>query len=364
MSDPVSQEKRVAADRSRRPSDDALARYSRQVLLPELGEQGQRRLMQGRVTLIGCGALGTVQAQILARAGVGSLRICDRDYLELDNLQRQVLFDEADLAADTPKAEAARRKLALVNSQINIEARVTHVDHTNIGPLVADADVILDGTDNFETRFLINDWAVANQRPWIYGAVIGTSGLCMAIVPGRTPCLRCIFEDAPPPELNPTCDTAGVLGSAVNVVASLQATEAIKILAGRADDLTGRLMSVDVWTGRMSSLNVSAAREQQTCPCCARRDFEYLEGRAVASATVLCGRDAVQIGGGGRSVDFDSIAAKLRPVASGEVRCNVFMLKARVNECELTLFADGRAIIKGTRDADHARSLYARYIGA
>ena len=345
-------------------SDDVLARYSRQVLIPELGEDGQRRLMKGRATLIGCGALGTVQAEVLVRAGVGFLRICDRDYIELDNLQRQVLFDETDLAAELPKAEAARRKLALINSQVSVDAVVTHVDHTNIDALVSDADVILDGTDNFETRYLINDWAVANGRPWIYGAVIGTTGLCMPIVPGRTPCLRCVFEDAPPPELNPTCDTVGVLGSVVNVVASLQATEAIKILAGRSDALNCSLTSVDVWSGRMSNLNVSRARESGTCPCCDRRDFEYLEGQALASTTVLCGRDAVQIGGGGRRVDFDSIAAKLRPVATGEIRCNVFMLKARLSDCELTLFADGRAIIKGTHDADHARSLYAKYIGA
>ncbi|MFQ5490938.1 MAG: ThiF family adenylyltransferase [Phycisphaerae bacterium] len=339
-------------------------RYSRQVLLDRIGPGGQRKLMDSSVTLIGCGALGTAIADTLARAGVGRLRICDRDFIEPNNLQRQVLFDESDIAADLPKALAAKAKLERINSLVSVEAVVADVNPSNIERLAKSADLLLDGTDNFETRYLINDLAIKKGVPWIYGAVIGTTGLCLPIVPGLTPCLRCVFESAPPPEASPTCDTAGVLGPAVAVVAAFQCTEAIKLLTGQLDALNRRLVSIDLWSGRVVNLNVDPAGGDGACPCCGLRQFEYLEGRAGSTVTQLCGRDAVQINRtGGRSMDFAAIAVKLGPVADGPVTHNRFLLRAPVDGCQLTLFADGRAIIKGTTDADRARSIYARYVG-
>lgn len=346
------------------PIDPALARYSRQVLFEKIGTEGQRRLGEARVLLVGCGALGTVLASTLVRAGVGHLRICDRDYIERDNLQRQVLFDEADIAANLPKAQAAAAKLAQINSDVAVEGIVTDVNHTNIERWADGADLILDGTDNFETRFLINDLAVKTHRPWVYGAVIGATGLCMTIVPGETPCLRCVFEEAPPPEMNPTCDTAGVLGSAVNVVASLQAVEAIKLLAGRADEINRHLVQIDVWSGRFVNLNVSSASERGECPCCKHRKFPYLAGETAGTATTLCGRNAVQIrASGNATVDFAALARKLETVAAQPVQFNRYLLRAVFGAYDLTLFPDGRAIIKGTDNPDKARTLYAKYIG-
>ena len=335
------------------------------MLFEPIGEEGQRRLLASRVTLIGCGALGSVLAGTLARAGVGLLRIIDRDFIELNNLQRQVLFDEDDIAANLPKAEAARRKLQRVNSDIAIEAVVTDVNHRNIEQLADRADLLLDGTDNFETRFLINDLAVNTGRPWVYGACVAATGLSMPILPGETPCLRCVFELTPPAAMNPTCDTVGVLGPVVNMVASHQAIEAIKILTGRLDALDRRLLSFDAWQGRFVQLNVAKAREQGDCPCCKRREFEYLEGRHASSTTTLCGRDAVQVAPSGEGkMDFGAIAERIKNVADAEPRFNTFMLKARIDPYELTVFADGRAIIKGTSKPDEARTVYAKYIGA
>lgn len=339
-------------------------RYSRQILFGEIGLAGQQRLAQGRVTLIGCGALGSAIAETLVRAGVGFLRICDRDFVELSNLQRQVLFDESDVAANLPKAEAARLKLARINSQVSVEAVVADVNPTNVETLVTGADLVLDGTDNFETRYLINDVAVKRSLPWIYGAVIGATGLCLPILPGRSPCLRCLFESPPPPEMTPTCDTVGVLAPAVAVVAAFECVEALKILTGQLESVNRNLISVDVWSGRVVDLNVAGAAAQGDCPCCRQRRFDYLEGQAVGTTTNLCGQDAVQVNrrGGGR-IDFAAMAAKLQPVAAGPVVHNRFLLRARVDDQELTLFADGRAIIKGTTDPDRARTLYARYVG-
>ena len=347
------------------PGGSQFARYSRQVLYENVGIQGQRRLGEARVVLIGCGALGTVLADTLVRAGVGYLRICDRDYIERDNLQRQVLFDEDDLASNLPKAPAAAAKLHRINSEVTVDPVVVDVNAGNIERLANGADLILDGTDNFETRFLINDLAVKTNRPWIYGAVIGATGLCMTIIPHDTPCLRCVFEEAPPPELNQTCDTVGVLASAVNIVASLQAVEAIKLLTHQADRINRHLVSIDVWTGRFTNLKVQSAYDQGDCPCCKRRDFPYLSGRLGSTTTTLCGRNAVQVNlGTDWQVDFPAIAAKLIPVAKGPVIHNRFMLKADIAGYELTLFADGRAIIKGTDNPDKARTLYAKYFGA
>jgi len=345
--------------------DPQLARYSRQMLFEPIGEDGQRKLLDSRVTLIGCGALGTVLANTLARAGVGFLRVVDRDFIELNNLQRQVLFNEDDIAANLPKAEAARRKLQRINSTIEIEAVVTDVNHRNIEQLADGAHLLLDGTDNFETRFLINDLAVKSKRPWVYGACIGATGLSMPILPNDTPCLRCIFEQAPPPEMNPTCDTAGVLGPVVNMVASHQALEAMKILMGKFDALNRRLLNFDAWSGRVSMLNVQKGYDQGECPGCKARSFEYLEGRFGSSATTLCGRNAVQVTPPpGAKIDFPTIADKLRAVAHAEPKFNAFMLKAQINTHELTVFADGRAIIKGTNKPDEARTIYSKYIGS
>ena len=341
------------------------ARYSRQVLYENVGIQGQRRLGEARVVLIGCGALGTVLADTLVRAGVGYLRICDRDYIELNNLQRQILFDEDDIAAGLPKAEAAAAKLRRINSDVTVEPVVIDINHTNIERLADGADVILDGTDNFETRYLINDLAVKTDRPWIYGAVISATGLCMTIIPHDTPCLRCVFEEAPPPELNPTCDTAGVLGPVVNLVASLQAIEAIKLLTGRRDEINRHLVHLDAWTGRFVNMKVASAREKGDCPCCKRHEFPYLSGERASATTTLCGRDAVQISPSvSEPVDFAALAKKLEPVTGGAVTHNQYMLRATIGDHELTLFADGRAIIKGTGDVDKARSIYAKYLGA
>jgi adenylyltransferase/sulfurtransferase len=345
--------------------DPSLARYSRQALYENIGAEGQRRLSDSRVVLFGCGALGTVLANTLVRAGVGHVRICDRDFIELDNLQRQVLFDESDIADNLPKAEAAAAKLSRINSEVTVEPVVVDVNHTNIERLSDGAQVLLDGTDNFETRYLINDLAVRSETPWIYGAVIGSTGLCMTIIPHDTPCLRCVFEEAPPAEMNPTCDTAGVLGSAVNVVASLQAVEAIKLLIGKRDEINRKLVHLDVWSGRMTGVKPESSPELNNCPCCKRGEFPYLDGTRAATTTTLCGRDAVQVQpSGNESPNFDILAEKLSAVASEPIRHNRFMLKARIDSYELTLFPDGRAIIKGTADADKARSLYAKYIGA
>ena len=345
--------------------DPALARYSRQMLFEPIGEDGQRRLLDASVLLVGCGALGTVLASTLARAGVGRLRIVDRDFIEENNLQRQILFDEDDIAAGLPKAEAARQKLTRINSTIHVEAVVTDVNASNIQTLAEGADLLLDGTDNFETRFLINDLAVKSNTPWIYGACIGATGLVMAIVPGETPCLRCVFENAPPPEMNPTCDTVGVLGPIVNVVASIQAIETIKLLIGARDDVTRSLIHIDLWSGRFMNMNVQSSYENGDCPCCKRREFTFLDGAHESLTATLCGRNAVQINRpGGGQVDLAVIAERLQRVAEGPVRQNRFMLKAVVDGYEIALFPDGRAIIKGLSDPGQARSVYAKYIGS
>jgi len=346
------------------PVDPSLSRYSRQILFESIGVEGQRRLGASRVVLIGCGALGTVLANTLVRAGVGHLRICDRDFIEKDNLQRQVLFDESDIEAGLPKAEAAALKLRRINSDVCVEAVVTDVNYANIESLAEGATLILDGTDNFETRFLINDLCVKTDRPWVYGAVIGATGLCMTIIPGTTPCLRCVFEEAPPPEFNPTCDTVGVLGSTVNVIASLQAVEAIKLLIGRGDDINRHLIQIDVWSGRFVNLNVASSFTSNDCPCCKRRQFPYLNGERAATTTTLCGRNAVQVNlGVPMRMTLSAMAEKLSRAGASSVSFNDFLLRGVIDSLELTLFCDGRAIIKGTNDPDRARSMYAKYLG-
>jgi adenylyltransferase/sulfurtransferase len=344
-------------------AEDPLERYSRQVRFPPLGEAGQRALLKSRVTLCGCGALGTVLANHLARAGVGTIRIVDRDFIETHNLQRQVLFDEDDVAQNLPKAEAAARKIRAINSTINVEPVVTDIDHTNIVDLVGDADVILDGTDNFETRYLINDAAVKLGKPWIFGGVIGSEGQTMTIIPGKTPCLRCLIETAPPPGMTPTCETAGVLGPAVAVIASLEAIEAIKLLTGAFDALNADLIMVDIWDWTFRQLKVTGLLGKVDCPCCQGRRFEWLEGGLGSHTTTLCGRNSVQVAvRRSDPLDFPDLASRLNGL--GEIRYNNFMLRFGTDGYEFTVFPDGRAIIKGTNDVAKARTLYAQFIGS
>jgi molybdopterin-synthase adenylyltransferase len=342
--------------------DESLERYSRQIRFPGLGQEGQRRLLRSRVTLCGCGALGTVLANALVRAGVGYLRVVDRDFVETSNLQRQVLFDERDVSDNLPKAEAGARKLRAINSTVDIEPVVADIDRTNILDLVKDADLILDGTDNFEIRYLINDVAVKLGKPWVYGGVIGSYGQTMTILPGDTPCLRCVFEAAPAPGEAATCDTAGVLGPIVNVIASMQAMEAIKILSGKVEAVNRELVFLDIWENTERRIKIAPLKGKVDCPCCKHRQFEWLEGEHGSQTTSLCGRNAVQVSHRtpGR-LDFESMAATLATM--GKVSFNRFLLKFDVENYEFTVFPDGRAIIKGTADTERARSLYAKYIG-
>jgi adenylyltransferase/sulfurtransferase len=341
---------------------DPLDRYSRQIRYPGLGEEGQRKLMAARVTICGCGALGTVLANHLVRAGVGNIRIVDRDFIETHNLQRQILFDENDVADNLPKAEAAARKLRRINSQVNIEAVVTDIDHTNILDLVSDADLILDGTDNFETRYLINDAAVKLNKPWIFGGVIGSEGQSMTIIPGETPCVRCVIEDSPPPGMAPTCETAGVLGPAVAVIASFEAVEAIKLLSGANEALNKDLIMIDLWDWSFRKLKISGLKDKVNCPCCKQRKFEWLDGALGSHTTTLCGRNAVQVASRRREpLNFAEMSTRLSSL--GEVRHNNFMLRFATEGHEFTVFPDGRAIIKGTNDITKARTLYAQYVG-
>jgi adenylyltransferase/sulfurtransferase len=327
-----------------------------------IGEEGQRRLRDAHVTLCGCGALGTVLANALVRGGVGHLRLVDRDFIETHNLQCQVLFDEHDVAENLPKAEAAARKLNAINSAVHVEPVVTDIDRTNVEELTRDADLILDGTDNFEIRYLINDVAVKHGKPWVYGGCIGGHGQTMTILPGETPCLRCVFEAAPAPGEAGTCETAGVLAPIVNVVASLQATEAFKILTGRREQVNRELIYIDVWENVYRRIKVAPLLGKVDCPCCRGRRFEWLAGEHGAQTTSLCGRNAVQVAHRTASrLNFEELARHLE--ALGEVSYNRFLLKFTADGYEFTVFPDGRAIIKGTSDVDRARTLYAKYIG-
>lgn len=337
---------------------EAEFRYSRQTRFALLGEEGQARIRQSAVAVVGCGALGTVQAELLTRAGVGTLRLIDRDFVEWSNLQRQLLFDESDARDATPKAVAASRRLQQVNSEVNIEPLVADFSPRTAEELLEDVDLILDATDNFETRYLINDYAVRENLPWIYGGAVGSYGIKFSIVPGRTACFRCVYPD-PPQGLQPTCETEGVLGPVTAAIASLQAGDALKILARGPDSVEARLTTLDVWTGEIRQ-TVPPQRDPD-CPCCVRRDFAYLSGRHRAPIS-LCGRNAVQIHERRRPVDLEELAGRLR--AFGSVRSNEFALRAALDSYELTVFPDGRAIIKGTTDTGIARSLYARYVGA
>jgi adenylyltransferase/sulfurtransferase len=340
-----------------------LERYSRQVRFAGVGESGQRKLKSSRVTVCGCGALGSVLCNHLVRAGVGFVRVVDRDFLETHNLQRQMLFDEADIAANLPKAEAAARKLRAINSEVEVEPIVTDLDPANVLDLVADADLILDGTDNFETRYLINDTAVKLGKPWIFGGVIGSEGQTMTILPGETPCLRCVIETSPPPGTTPTCETAGILGPAVAAIASFEAVEALKVLVGDRKSLNPDLILIDLWDWTFRRLKIAPLKDQVDCPCCRRRQFEWLDGKLGSHTTVLCGRNSVQVASRRREpLDFEELAGRLRGL--GAVSYNTFLLRFAAGEFELTVFPDGRAIIKGTNEIARARTLYAQYVGS
>ena len=335
-------------------------RYSRQTLFHGIGVEGQRCLARGRVAIVGCGATGSAQAGLLARAGVGKLRIIDRDYVEPSNLQRQSLFDEKDALESLPKAIAAARKIASFNSEIAVEAEVDDLTPANLEGLLEGMDLILDGTDNFETRYLLNDYAVKHSIPWIYSAAVGSYGVTMNILPGKTACLACIFPDSPHGMVE-TCETSGILNSAVNVVASIAVTEVLKLLIAGPDapQLRRTLLSFDVWANQHGEISVAHPRPD--CRACATKDFVHLAGEGRAHIT-LCGRNSVQIHEHRRPIDFAEMDRRLQP--HGVVRHNDFVLKFWLDPYEMTLFPDGRAIIKGTTDTAIARSLYARYVGS
>jgi molybdopterin-synthase adenylyltransferase len=332
-------------------------RYSRQIRFSGIREEGQNRLLQSHAAIVGCGALGSFHALALARAGVGRLTIVDRDYVESSNLQRQWLFEESDAAEALPKAAAAARRLPAINAGVSVSGIVRDLTSANIAELLAGAGIILDGTDNFETRYLINDYAISRGIPWIYGAAVGSYGITMPVIPERTSCLRCVYPD-PPAGIQPTCETAGVLGSITAAIAAIQAADAIKILCGRSGEIRSRITTMDVWQG--TTREVEQPDKDPECPACGNHNFEYLQG-AHRSPSHLCGRNAVQIHDQ-RQLDLTELRARLLPL--GEVRSNEYALRFFPAPYEMTIFPDGRAIIKGTNDIGVARSLYARYVGA
>jgi adenylyltransferase/sulfurtransferase len=340
-------------------------RYSRQILFTAIGEQGQQRLLASSAVLVGCGALGTALANLLVRAGVGRLRIVARDFVEPSNLQRQTLFEEADAQEALPKAVAAERRLRAINSGVSVEGVVADLGPKNAAALLGGFPLILDGTDNFETRFLLNDAAIHFGVPWIYAAVVASYGVTLTVRPGETACLACALETSEgangvaAARAEDTCDTVGVLGAAAGVIASIEASEALKLLLGKKEATGGRLVSFDVWSGKFQSVQVA---RNPACRACVRRDLRYLEGEAQPHLT-MCGRDSVQIHDRRRQLDLAALGRRLASTVP-DVRQNGFLLRFRVPPYEMTVFADGRAIIKGTRDTRIARSLYARYLGA
>ncbi|MDX1980083.1 MAG: ThiF family adenylyltransferase [Bryobacteraceae bacterium] len=336
----------------------ARERYSRQILFPGLGETGQEHLMAARVAVAGCGALGSFHAGALARAGVGQIVLIDRDYVEASNLQRQWLYEEQDAADGLPKAVAAARSIGRINSSVSTQAEVADLTPGNIDDLLGGVDLVLDGTDNFDTRYLINDYAVREGIPWIYGAAVASYGLVMPVLPGDTCCLKCVYPD-PPTGAQPTCETAGVLNTITSLIASLQVSLAYQILSGHQTEMARRITTVDVWTGVIRQ--VHQPERQTDCPACARRQFTHLEGRKRTPIS-LCGRNAVQIHESTRPIDLADLETRLIPL--GQVRRNEFALRFFLPAYEMTIFPDGRAIIKGTTDTGIARSLYSRYVGA
>jgi molybdopterin-synthase adenylyltransferase len=350
--------------------DEPLARYVRQIIYPGIGESGQRALLAAHATIIGVGATGSVLANHLARAGVGHLRLVDRDFVELNNLQRQLVYDEEDVAQVLPKAVAIAAKLRRINSAIAIEEIVADVNATNIAGLIADADVVLDGTDNFTTRYLINDACVKLGKPWVYTGVLATYGMTMTIRPGVTPCLRCTMGELPAPGTVPTCDTAGIIGPIVTLMGSISATEAIKLILASADpapagarpELNAGMIHIDLWDHTYERFDLGGPRPD--CPTCGQGRFEFLDSEVGARFTSLCGRDAVQVSNvAAAGIDLAALAERLRTARVGTIRANPYLVRADIEGYEFTIFPDGRAIIKGTDDEAMAATLYARYVG-
>jgi len=335
-------------------------RYSRQILFREIGREGQQRLLDSCVLLVGCGALGAAHAEMLARAGVGNLRIVDRDFVEFTNLQRQTLFKESDAAERLPKAIAAKTRIAEINSEIDVEAIVADINSTPVERLIDGADLVIDGTDNFQVRYLVNDACVKRRITWIYGAAVSSYGTTMTIVPGETPCLRCIFDEMPDAGSSPTCDTAGVIMPIIATVAATQVSEALKILVGDTDSLHRSLMQFDVWANDRQRIKLD--KPNPDCKCCGQHIYEFLDADAQEFAAVLCGRNAVQIAPPRPTeIDLEQLAGKLTSMA--ELKQNEYLVRFTSDGNEMTVFRDGRAIIKGTDDIAAARSLYARFIG-
>ena len=335
-------------------------RYSRQILFNGIGKEGQRRLSESRALIVGCGALGSAHAESLARAGVGKLRIADRDFVESSNLQRQTMFTERDATERIPKAIAAAAHIREINSEIEVEAEIADVNHSNIERLVRNCDVVLDGTDNFATRYLINDACVKHEISWIYGAAVGSYGVTMTVQPHQTPCLRCVFQEAPAAASTPTCDTAGVIMPIISVVSAVQVAEALKLLTGQNESLHRSLMQFDVWRNEWRKINPGPPSAD--CLTCAQGRYATLEAASGDFAAVLCGRNAVQISPAqATQLNFEELAERLR--LTGEVKFNDYLLRFQTGDFELTVFHDARSIIRGTNEIRIARSLYAKYIG-
>ena len=335
-------------------------RYSRQILFNEIGKAGQERLLNSRVLLVGCGALGAAHAEMLARAGVGKLRIVDRDFVEFTNLQRQTLFKESDAAERLPKAIAAKTRIAEINSEIDVEAIIADVNNSNVESLIEGCDLVLDGTDNFQVRYLLNDACVKHGQTWIYGAAVSSYGTTMTIIPGDTPCLRCIFDEMPDAGSSPTCDTSGVIMPIIATVSATQVSEALKILVGDTASLHRSLMQFDVWANDRQRIKLGGPNPD--CRTCGQNIYEFLDAESQEFSAVLCGRDAVQIAPPqATTLDLPQLAEKLRNIA--EVKQNEYLVRFMSGENEMTVFRDGRAIVKGTDDVSAARSLYAKFIG-
>jgi adenylyltransferase/sulfurtransferase len=335
-------------------------RYSRQILFAPIGREGQDRLLNSRAVIIGCGALGSAQAEALGRAGIGNLRIVDRDFVEFSNLQRQTMFTESDAANRLPKVIAAANRLREVNSEIKVEAEIADVNHSNVERLIDGCGLVIDGTDNFATRYLINDACVKNNVSWIYGAAVGSYGVTMTIRPGVSPCLRCIFSEPPPAASAPTCDTAGVIMPIINIVAAVQVSEALKLLTGHDDDLHQSLLQFDVWKNEWR--RISIGKPAADCANCALREFASLDANGAESAAVLCGRHAVQVSPSQPAqINLTTLGERLS--GAGEVKLNDYLLRFRTGEFEMTIFPDARSIIRGTDDVATARSLYAKFVG-
>jgi adenylyltransferase/sulfurtransferase len=360
-----------------------LSRYSRQILFADIGEAGQKKISAATVAVVGLGALGSASANALARAGVGRLKLIDRDVLELFNLQRQILYTEEDVRQQLPKAVAAEKRLRAINAEISIEAYPTELHADSIHRLLADAQVVIDACDNFETRFLINDFCAKEKIPWVYGACVGSYGLSLTIVPGLTPCFRCLVENLPAPGSSPGCDTVGIIGPIASIISAVQVAEALKLLVGAEASLRRTLLIVEVWQNLFQEVDLrkrwaAPGGRRETCPVCSGREYEFLTGHSTSVAAALCGRRAVHLRpaqAGEMKLDLTALARQLAPILAqhnnnpvspasfSQLQCNEYLLKFSVDGFEITLFADGRAIVFGTDDVAKARSLYAQYVG-